>query len=164
MPSKSSGRTDVLAGVLSGTTQAMLLNPWDRALYLSITHRRPFLTAANFSRPYMGFAQAAVQRVISSGLYFVLQHQAEKFIEQRGGTYLQRQDRASDLLVGMFAGSLNGLLLNPLASIKYYAWSKNNAWSWSGTTAHMWQRGGLLPFVKGAGTTAMRDMVCVSCL
>ena len=37
--------------------QAGLFNPWDRALYLSVKHSRPFLSGENFQRPYQGFWQ-----------------------------------------------------------------------------------------------------------
>jgi hypothetical protein len=48
-------------GLIGGITQAGMFNPWDRALYLSVKHSRPFLSLSNFSRPYQGFWQAIVQ-------------------------------------------------------------------------------------------------------
>ncbi|EWM23565.1 hypothetical protein Naga_101424g1 [Nannochloropsis gaditana] len=44
-------------GLIGGVTQAGLFNPWDRALYLSVKYSRPFLSVANFQRPYQGFWQ-----------------------------------------------------------------------------------------------------------
>jgi len=159
----SSFDIDTLAGLVSGTTQAALLNPWDRALYLSVKDRRPFLSWPNFYRPYYGFGQAAVQRVISSGLYFVLQHQAQVMLAPYFAHH-QVSNLMQNITIGCVAGTLNGLLLNPLASIKYYSWGKDG-WPWLLTIQHMHRRGGVVPFFKGAMTTASRDMVSIhSCI
>ena len=42
---------------MSGTTQAAVFNPWDRALYLAVLHKRPFCRWANFDKPFQGFGQ-----------------------------------------------------------------------------------------------------------
>ena len=60
----------LLGGLVSGTASAVLFNPWDRALYLSVVHKRRFLSLSNWKQPFQGFHQAAVQRVLSGGLYF----------------------------------------------------------------------------------------------
>lgn len=51
----------------AGAVTTLGLNPYDRALYLSVVNRRPFLIAANFKRPYMGIGQTLVQRALSTG-------------------------------------------------------------------------------------------------
>ena len=63
----------VACGLTAGGIQAALFNPWDRALYLSVIHKRKFLCAANFASPYQGFGQSMVLRMVSSGLYFPLE-------------------------------------------------------------------------------------------
>lgn len=57
-----------LCGLISGVTQAGLLNPYDRALYLSIKTKTPFLSKSNFQSPYQGFLQSVGGRALSSGL------------------------------------------------------------------------------------------------
>ena len=57
-----------LCGLAAGVTQAGLLNPYDRALYLSVKNKVPFLSSANFRSPYQGFFQSIGGRALSSGL------------------------------------------------------------------------------------------------
>ena len=59
---------DISAGLSSGVIQAGLLNPWDRALYLSVKDSTAFLSRANWNAPYHGFSQAVVGRAISGAL------------------------------------------------------------------------------------------------
>lgn len=56
---------DLGAGLTSGVIQAGLLNPWDRALYLSVKDSTAFLSKANWNAPYHGFSQAVVGRAIA---------------------------------------------------------------------------------------------------
>jgi hypothetical protein len=56
---------NTVAGLVCGLFQAGLFNPWDRALYLSVRDRRPFLHATNFKNPFQGFWQAIVHRTIA---------------------------------------------------------------------------------------------------
>jgi Mitochondrial carrier protein len=63
----------VACGLASGAIQAGVFNPYDRALYLSVQHKRAFLCPANFANPYQGFSQSIVLRMVSSGLYFPLE-------------------------------------------------------------------------------------------
>lgn len=64
--------TVFLAGLTSGVAVAGLFNPFDRALYLSVLHTRPFLQPVNWSNPYTGFLQSLLGRTLSGGLYFPL--------------------------------------------------------------------------------------------
>ncbi len=45
---------NLVAGTTVGALQAVLFNPWDRALYLSVKEKRPFLHRANFTQPFQG--------------------------------------------------------------------------------------------------------------
>jgi hypothetical protein len=51
LPSKHT-LVKINCGLLGGISQAGLFNPWDRALYLSVKHNRPFLSGLNFINPY----------------------------------------------------------------------------------------------------------------
>jgi hypothetical protein len=46
---------------------------WDKGLYESVKHGRPFLHRENFTHPWQGFRAAVGQRVLSYGLYFPIQ-------------------------------------------------------------------------------------------
>jgi len=61
-------------GITAGVLQAGLFNPFDRALYLSITNDVPFLRRENFLNPYSGFMQSVGHRALSSGLYYPLEN------------------------------------------------------------------------------------------
>ena len=50
-----------ISGFCSGVVNAGLFNPYDRALYLSVKHKRPFLSGSNFQRPFQGFLQTVVR-------------------------------------------------------------------------------------------------------
>ena len=62
-----------LAGLITGVTTAVAFNPWDRALYLSVFHKRRFLHRGNFSgNLWQGSTVALVHRTVTGGLYFPL--------------------------------------------------------------------------------------------
>ena len=61
-------------------------------------------------------------------------------------------------LVGMAAGSANGLVLAPLSAVKYYSWGTEGS-RFFGVSRNMFQRGGVRPFFKAAGATVCRDMM-----
>jgi hypothetical protein len=124
-----------------------LLNPWDRALYLSVTHRRAFLHRENFIRPYQGLSQTLVQRSLSTGLYFPLEDLFMSVFQ-------------SPVMAGQVAGLANGLLLNPLACVKYQIWGHcepNRAFMQQARS--MMRNGGVAVFFRGAPATCLRDSV-----
>jgi hypothetical protein len=145
------------AGVASGACIAGVFNPWDRALYLSIAHGRPFLSRANFVNPYQGFHQSFVQRIVSSGLYFPL----EDMFTDPCQKFSPAHPRLAVGLAGSFAGALNAVIMNPLAAVKYQTWGDirgTQGGNFVVVASEMWRQGGLNPFVKGITSTLARDM------
>jgi hypothetical protein len=69
--------------------------------------------------------QSAVQRTVSGGLYFVFQGLIHDAFPDKGPFF-----------VGLLAGSLNGVILNPLAAIKYHNWGSEVTWLTSLRSAH----------------------------
>jgi hypothetical protein len=126
-PSSSSGKDSNLTrnfkllncGIFSGLIQAGVFNPWDRALYLSVMHHRPFLRAENWAHPWAGVMQTITQRAVSSGLYFPLEdifaEQLTKYNTKKNHPNLQR---TVHFVAGLLAGSFNGFILNPFSSVK----------------------------------------------
>ena len=107
----------VLPGVVSGLCTAALFNPWDRALFLSVVHKRVFLSVENFRTPFQGLAQTLVHRTVSNGLYFALQDAAYDLasaVSQR-----PRTDTRVVFSAGLLAGAVNGAILNSIAAVKY---------------------------------------------
>jgi hypothetical protein len=82
-----------------------VFNPWDRALYLSVKHYRPFLDKLNFVRPFSGVLQTLTYRAISSGLYFPLEELFSKKLEPILKN--ENQTRLKYFLAGIFAGICN---------------------------------------------------------
>jgi len=146
--------TRVSCGVLAGLMATAALNPWDRALYLSVLHRRPFLQRANFQHPYQGFFQTVAQRSISSGLYFPLEH---IFVETVGVVF--DSSHVTFLVAGCFAGAANAILLNPLAFIKYHSWSSPNCYDFKSSRERILKNQGLRGFYRGAWSTVLRDVI-----
>lgn len=68
---EASQRVSFLCGFVAGVAQAGIFNPFDRALYLSVKHHRPFLSYQNFFQPYSGFLQSVGGRALSGGLYVI---------------------------------------------------------------------------------------------
>eukprot|EP00808_Paulinella_micropora_P010844 g48744.t1 len=135
-----------LAGLVSGTVIAGLFNPWDRALYLSVIHKRRFLHNQNWRNPYLGFQQAVAQRVLSGGLYFTLQ-----------GFIIDNLDSPTPVAVGLLAGLGNGMIMNPIAIIKYQTWQ--NKMNFVQVARDKWLKGGLRAFLTGTTSTCTRDVV-----
>lgn len=129
---------------------SVLFNPWDRALYLSVKHKRPFLASSNWRSPFQGWLQSALHRTFSGGLYFVLQGLLSDALPS---PLLP----SHSFLIGLLAGSLNGALLNPLAAIKYHNWGSSR--SWSASIQHAMDRAGYSVFFKGMVSTMTRDSI-----
>ena len=138
--------SNLVAGTAVGAVQSVLFNPWDRALFLSVKEKRSFLVRENFSNPWQGWGQSAVQRTVSGGLYFVLQGLVEDALPVH-----------QPFVVGLVAGALNGAALSPLAALKYHNWGSE--FSWRGSLRHALAHGGPAVFLRGMGATVARDAV-----
>ncbi|KTC92381.1 hypothetical protein OQJ15_11640 [Fluoribacter dumoffii] len=149
---------DVASGLIVGVSLSGLFNPWDRALFLSVKHNRPFLSFENFKSPYQGFAQALVQRTFLGGIYFMAQGELNSYLFPYLHDQLGLSQSASQFCVGMAAGSIGGAITNSISAVKYHTWGQENA-SFRSSSKEMWIQGGLNPFLKGTMATMTRDMV-----
>eukprot|EP00188_Purpureofilum_apyrenoidigerum_P003859 Plantae.Rhodophyta-Purpureofilum_apyrenoidigerum.ctg4155.p1 GENE.Plantae.Rhodophyta-Purpureofilum_apyrenoidigerum.ctg4155~~Plantae.Rhodophyta-Purpureofilum_apyrenoidigerum.ctg4155.p1 ORF type:complete len:289 (-),score=38.19 Plantae.Rhodophyta-Purpureofilum_apyrenoidigerum.ctg4155:564-1430(-) len=141
-----------VSGLVAGSLQAVLFNPYDRALYLSITQERPFLHYDNWRRPFQGYAQSFFQRTLSGGLYFPLEDMFKSTF-----AHVQISNIARDILAGKCAGAINGLILNPLSIIKHKMWGNDSA-SFRATAVSIYKMNGFRPFFHGAKPTVLRDV------
>lgn len=155
---KQQFNVDVLSGLFTGVFCSGIFNPWDRALYLSVKHQRPFLSRDNFHSPYHGFYQAVVQRAFLGSIYYILQGELKSYLYP----YLRRNiglnEAAAQCCIGISAGSISGLLTNSISAIKYHTWGQDNR-SFRSSLREMWSSGGAHPFIKGTNATMLRDMV-----
>eukprot|EP00605_Chrysophyceae_sp_TOSAG23-4_P000844 GSChrysophyteH1.ASY1.ANO1.935.1 assembled CDS len=157
----------LIAGFAGGFLQAGIFNPWDRALYLSIKDRRPFLNAKNFANPWAGVTQTIFQRALSSGLYFPLEEIFADQIVSSGLFGTSAPQVAANrtwiaLAAGLLAGMTNGLLMNPLAAIKYNFWGRSDrsrTHTFLDAAREMYKRGGIRMYYVGAAATISRDLV-----
>jgi len=157
----------LVAGFAGGFLQAGLFNPWDRALYLSISEQRPFLNMKNFHRPYHGVSQTIFQRALSSGMYFPLEEIfADKIVASgifgTSATQISQNRTWVALIAGLCAGMTNGFVMNPLAAVKYNFWGRSQnsrARSFLDAGKEMYLKGGLRIYYVGAAATICRDLV-----
>jgi hypothetical protein len=159
---KDLGRAKLLyCGFVSGLVQAGLFNPWDRALYLSVANNRPFLNTMNFVSPWNGVFQTIFQRGISAGLYFPLEEIFSQYLTEAF------KDKSSVqpwlvLCAGFLAGAGNGLIMNPISSIKYHYWGVSEIGTkenFASVAIDMLKRGGIRPFFVGVTATISRDVM-----
>ncbi|AHE66306.1 hypothetical protein [Legionella oakridgensis] len=155
---KQTFNIDVVSGLIAGASNSGLFNPWDRALYLSVKHNRPFLSIQNFKSPYQGFSQAVVQRAFLGGIYYIAQGELNTYLFPYLRHNLGVSQTVSQLYVGMIAGSIGGALTNGISAVKYHTWGQENA-SFRSSIREMWALGGFKPFLKGTTATMTRDMV-----
>jgi hypothetical protein len=152
MARKPSEDASFVCGLTSGGASAVIFNPYDRALFLSLRDRRPFLSWDNFKRPYQGFAQGIVGRVVSTGLYFPLEHSFRKHLQMQPGP-------TANFVAGALAGAVNGVLLNPLSAVKFSTWGRDDAQrTFLTESREMFLRGGLRPFGNALLPSVLRDV------
>eukprot|EP00796_Vickermania_ingenoplastis_P010236 gene10236-7175_t len=149
--------------IVGGAVQATIFNPFDRALYVRVKHRRRrFLDWRNFDRPFQGFLNASFYRTTVSGAYFLWQDSMRMFIESYFPSIFHESNspHLNSALVGLLAGSLNGFALNPLQVVKFRMWNGSaptmNFWS---TSMELFREGGYQIFFRGCLTTIVRDCV-----
>ena len=152
MPEKPSSQ--FLAGLGSGVTTSLLLNPWDRALYLSFKEHRPFLHSHNFHEPFRGVVAATVSKVFSHGMYFPLYDTFHRSYESENAFH----PALSKFLAGNSAGIVNALMTSPISAVKYKMWGQNEE-AYVATASKMWQSAGVRPFLRGTYATVVRDTV-----
>jgi hypothetical protein len=145
------------AGLVTGNVIAVVFNPIDRALYLSMREHRPFFRLENFRNPWRGLSQAVVHRTLSHGMYYILQQE----LRQRVAPWVndgRLSERQAAFVVGTCAGTINGLVLNPIAAVKYQLWSTEEGSVWR-ALRHKWVAGGVRPFLKGSSASMLRDVL-----
>ncbi len=155
IPSWKRLQMNLASGAIAGGSTAVLFHPWDRALYTSVKHDRPFLDRANFTTPYRGVTQAVIQRTLSSGLYFFMQKEIKEAIYRALPHPFPNRDSVAQFSTGLLAGSFCGIITNPISAAKYYSWGSHSSFSQS--TQIMWKQGGYKPFIIGMRATVIRD-------
>jgi hypothetical protein len=139
-----------LAGLVSGLSNAGLFNWYDKALYESMKHNRPFLHLDNFRNPWQGFQAAIVGRVLSYGMFFPIAESCENFYK----SYSDNPEIVR-FLSSQSTGMLICLPLAPISAIKYRMWGSHHGYI--DTSIKMYHHGGMVPFFQGIVPTLWRD-------
>ena len=145
------------SGFAAGVVVTSVLNPYDRALFLSVAKRRPFLHWCNWKHPWQGLGQSVVGRAISSGLWFPMERAAR---EACGSVEVTASlpSGAQAALAGQLAGGANALLLSPLAIVKYQTWGlPEGKRSFLRTAQKVYRTAGAFAFFRGLSATVWRD-------
>jgi len=141
-------------GFASGIIVTGFLNPWDRALYLSVIHNRNFLQMENFLRPYQGVSQTLLARSVSTGLYFPLEQMTRRKLDQ-----VPISQTARNMAGGCLVGAMTAVILNPLNLVKYHSWSTSDNARFIESCKKMHRNAGLFGFSRGCYSAILRDMI-----
>lgn len=145
---------DFYASILSGGFISTIFNPYDYALYLSMTKKRKFLTMDNFREPFKGYGQAVFHRTVQSGTYFYLQSNVKDHVNK----FISPNSINNAIASGIAIGSLNGTVCHILSAVKLNMWSDTSANStFLSTVKHMHTNHGYRGFTKAIHITVMRD-------
>ena len=151
------------SGFAAGVVSTGVLNPVDRALFLSVAERRPFLDARNWRQPYQGLGQAIFGRAVSTGLWFPLERTMLQIVttEDKGA----KPSALTALLAGQAAGVANAVLLSPLNYVKYKTWGQPDSQrKFIRTATQLYQQAGTASILlRGLPTTCVRDGLFGGC-
>lgn len=154
-----SATTLLASGFAAGVSVTGLLNPYDRALFLSVSKRRPFLHASNWRNPYQGLMQSIVSRAISTGSWFPLERLASSTLRSLPATE-ELAPSAQAAMAGQAAGVANALLLSPMSMVKYQTWGlPEDKRSFYATAREIRRTAGASAFFRGLPATVWRDCV-----
>lgn len=144
-----------LCGISMGCTTAVLLNPLDRAMYLSMVNRKTVFSLNHWKKPFKGLQANAMQRVVTVGLYFPLEDLFRPVAKDRmGDTVL------ANWAAGTAVGAITGYLVNPFAVVKSVMWGRPGSdKDFINTGKRMYQLGGWAALSRGSRATVLRDMV-----
>ena len=154
-----SATTLLVSGFAAGVAVTGLLNPYDRALFLSVSKRRPFLHACNWRNPYQGLMQSIVSRALSTGSWFPLERLASTTLRSLPATE-ELPPSAQAAMAGQAAGVANALLLSPMSMVKYQTWGlPEGKRSFYATARKIQRAAGTGAFFRGLHATVCRDCV-----
>jgi hypothetical protein len=100
------------AALGTGIITSTVFNPFDHALFLSMTQNKKFWLKENFVHPFKGYHQSIFHRVLSSGTYFLFQNE------------IQSHFALTPVKSGACVGALNAVVGHLLSSVKLTMWAR----------------------------------------
>ena len=134
---------EFFSGLITGVISAIILNPVDRAIYLSTTKNISFFNSQVWSNCFKGTTNTVLSRLISSGLYF-------SFIDVYSETH-------SPLQIAFTASIVVNSITNPINLIKFHSWFNNL--TYKQTINHLYKNYGIRGFFIGLPSVFLRDLV-----
>jgi len=129
---------NIFAGIITGITNTIIFNPYDKALYLQVKNNTKFFDKKNWINPYSGISQSLIHRTISYGLYFPIYDFYKK------NTTFTNYKIISDSIL---TGCTTSILINPINVIKYNKWNNIEI------------KYNLIYLTKGIKYTILRDVI-----
>jgi hypothetical protein len=148
-------RSSLMPALASGAVQAVVFNPYDRALYLRVHHRTLFLDPSNWSHPFQGFGNSALYRTIAGATYLFWQDEATRIILAAKPDIEAKRRR---FCVGLMAGAMNGLFLNPMQLVKFRMWASGDSATFGSSFRQLIAEGGPHVLGRGVVVSMLRDV------
>ncbi len=145
---------DTVSAFFAGITCAALFNPFDRAMFLASNNKSPVFIWANFTKPFHGYVQAVFQRAF---VYLFLQAKLEHAMKPYFRDQLNLNENIEKLCLGMSAGFINGIVMNPVIATKHQMWTKDSN-TFFAISKKMWMEGGCKSFSNGMVSSIVRNM------
>lgn len=150
---------DTTGSIISGITTGALMSPWDKALYLAMSHHRPIFNKANWLHPFQGTGQLIFQRSFQGGIYYFFQGELNDYLIPHLKTHFALSAVSSDALVGSIAGCMNGAVTHPLTVLRYTRWGNGSHAGFLGTAKVLRYEYGYSVFARSIGLTVTRDIL-----
>jgi hypothetical protein len=154
-------KINFIASYLTAISAAIAFHPYDRALYLSISHQRPFFSKVNFTRPFQGVWQTLMYKQITSSAYFIAQGELQQRLYPWLHNSIGLNESITQLCIGSVAGVVDGSVKNPPSAIRAFTWQHEK--SFFTGAREMWRDGGIKPFANGIQATLLRDVFLGAC-
>jgi hypothetical protein len=138
---------DIISGMMTGSISAIIMNPIDRAIYISTTKGLSIISKNAWENCYRGTMNNVFTKLVTSGLYFA-------FLDNLSSTYTPFQ---TALITSFVCNSIT----NPIQLVKYHSWFQNI--SLNESCRNIYRKYGICGFGIGFPSIFIRD-VCFNYL
>jgi hypothetical protein len=113
-------RDALIAGGVTGASITVLMNAYDRAMYLHVVHQRHFLNPRNWTNPTHGMSMALISRTVNFGFYHSSVDIIRKKYDERG-----YPKQCKSIATGVITGTMTSMIRNPFNVIKFSQWNNH---------------------------------------